>query len=933
MSPTHDAASNQLRAENEELRRRLDEAEDALRAIREGDVDAIIVSGTKGDRVFSLAETQNLHRLMVETMNEAGMATSLDGTILYCNHRACALLQRSTSELVGRHISEIVAMQHLERVSLMLDNATRGTTNDRLMFLAADESPVPMQVWASRAETTDGPMISLVGTDLSMFEADKALLSHLEEQQRALQLREQELTDAHDRLSAELRAMSSLQRIAVRFVRGEDAASISADALEAAIMVSGAMSGDVQFRDEGTGHNYIAAQWGYEPWRAEFWNEHLESASGAFDSEQMMIEDIEADSSFADDEAARHAHRRAGVRALLAVPMVGRAGRTMGMLTLHFAAPGKLDARTMHWIDLIARETGDFVDRAETETDLRGRREELETLFKESPAAIMIAHDVACTQITRNPEALRVFGASGGRDDPDRRLLHRAIATARPYREDEMEIRLPDGKTLIVTGGAAPLFDAAGSVRGAVAVFNNITAHMRTRKELSAALVRRDELVQALQEAQRILRESHLDLEEKVKQRTVLSEEQGLKLRAMADALTTAEQEERRRLAQVLHDDLQQMLVAIRLRLANLETMVAGTSLTPAVRSISEVVDNAITSSRSLTVELSPPVLRESVSNIVEWLGHWFETRHEIFVEVNVDPDVPEPSEEAKKFLFQAVRELILNIRKHAGVDKAHVHIYPDGDMLGIEVRDGGKGFSPEQLKGGERGSFGLFNIRERVELMGGSFEISSALGDGTRCIIRLPAVAPVARTVEANTGKSSSSVAADGSGPIRVLVVDDHNIFRRGLISILENYPDIKVVGEASDGEQGVKQAGELMPDVVIMDLAMPRMNGIEATRVIKSRFMSVDVIALSFQESEHARESVLQAGAKAYFTKSGPLDHLLRAIREHAAGTAPPSAPAGNGESISPPARPREHRRASGALRHNVDESKRTSPRTRKA
>ncbi|HXS10168.1 MAG TPA: hybrid sensor histidine kinase/response regulator, partial [Candidatus Krumholzibacteria bacterium] len=81
MSPTQDAASKKLRAENEELRRRLEEAEEALRAIRDGDVDAIVVSGTRGDRVFSLAETENLYRLMVETMNEAGMATSLDGTI------------------------------------------------------------------------------------------------------------------------------------------------------------------------------------------------------------------------------------------------------------------------------------------------------------------------------------------------------------------------------------------------------------------------------------------------------------------------------------------------------------------------------------------------------------------------------------------------------------------------------------------------------------------------------------------------------------------------------------------------------------------------------------------------------------------------------------------------------------------------------------
>ena len=800
-----------LRAENDELRRRLEEAEDALRAIREGEVDAVIVSGTKGDRVFSLAGTENLHRIMVETMNEAGIATSPDGTILYCNHRACALLQRATSELMGQHLSEIVAPHHLDRISLLLDNAKRGTTHDRIMFLAPDESPVPMQLWASRAETLEGPMITLVGTDLSLLEADQALLAHLEEQQNALHAREQELTVAHHRLSSDLEAMSSLQRIASHFVRGEDPSRIAEDALDAAIRVSSAFSGDVQLVDPDTGEHYIAAHRAFEPWRVEFWEKELgtpaSACSAAWESgQQAVVEDVESSPLFAGTPQL-DAHRRAGVRSIVSTPMVSGDGRVMGVLTVHFQDAGAPDARTMQWVDLIARETGDIIDRAIT-------------------------------------------------------------------------------------------------------------------------VVRRDQLVHELEETQRLLRESHFALEEKVKERTLLSEERGEKLRAMADALTTAEQEERRRLAQVLHDDLQQMLVAIRLRLANLEGSVAGTALLPAVRSIGEIVDSAITSSRSLTVELSPPVLRESLADIIAWLANWFETRHGVRVEVRGDPGVAEPSDEAKKFLFQAVRELIVNIRKHAGVDCAQVRIFTAGDEVGIEVSDDGKGFDPEQVRSDGRASFGLFNIRERVELMGGSLEIKSAPGHGTVTVIRLPVAASGIRAVVA-----SDSVAAPTheNGPIRVLVVDDHTIFRRGLISILNNYPDIKVVGEASDGEHGVKQAGELMPDVVIMDLAMPRMNGIEATREIKSRFMSIDVIALSFQESEHARASVVQAGARAYFTKSGPLDQLLRAIRERREGNERIAVGDNDHTALVPPARPRERRSANAPLRKT--DHTHTSPRTRKA
>lgn len=816
MNPSHDAASKKLRAENQELRRRLEEAEDALRAIREGDVDAVIVSGSKGDRVFSLAESENLHRLMVETMNEAGIATSLDGTILYCNHRACALLQRSTSELMGHHLSEIVAVHHLDRVSLMLDNATRGTTNDRVMFLAADESPVPMQVWASRAETLEGPMISLVGTDLSLLEADQALFAHLEEQQKALQAREQELLVARDRLAADLDVMSSLQRIATRYVRGEEDSAIAAEALDAAIRVSGAISGDVQLLEHDTGKHVFAAHRGFEPWRVEFWQAHLDSAESACSAvwqsgQQVIIEDVDRADVFARADTLA-AHQRAGVRSVVSTPVFSQDGRVTGVLTVHFSTTGTPETRALRWIDLIARETGDIIDRSNAERQ-------------------------------------------------------------------------------------------------------------------------RDMLVRELEETQKRLQESHLDLEEKVKERTMLSEERLEKLRAMADALTSAEQDERRRLAQTLHDDLQQMLVAIRLRLSSLETLVAGTDFSPAVRGINDIVDNAITSARSLTVELSPPILREPLTAIIEWLGRWFESRHGVVVQVSGENGVRDPSEEAKKFIFQAVRELILNVRKHSGTNQARVHISASDDHVCIEVRDDGRGFDTGQLRGSDRASFGLFSIRERVELMGGSLEIESRPGGGTVCMIRVPAFIGAGRTLAAG----DVTVAAENGGrgaPIRVLVVDDHTIFRRGLISILESYPDIKVVGEASDGEEGIARANDLMPDVVIMDLAMPRMNGIEATRIIKSRLMSVDVIALSFQESEHARASVLQAGAKAYFTKSGPLDSLLGAIREHKPASSHALSPQpGNGGPIMP-VRPREARRASPHIHDSGDEPKpRSVPRTRKA
>jgi DNA-binding NarL/FixJ family response regulator len=322
---------------------------------------------------------------------------------------------------------------------------------------------------------------------------------------------------------------------------------------------------------------------------------------------------------------------------------------------------------------------------------------------------------------------------------------------------------------------------------------------------------------------------------------------------------------------------------------------VVGTSLTPTVIAINDIVDNAITASRSLTTELSPPILRESLPRMMDWLVQWMESRHGLFVDVSSEPDLNEPSDEARKFLFQAVRELLMNVRKHAGTDRARVRIFAHADNLCIEVSDDGTGFDTAHTADGDHHAFGLFSIRERVEMLGGTLQIQSLPGRGSTCIIRVPVVPAHVEAARAAVAQESTGARDPAmSGKVRILVVDDHTIFRRGLISILETYPDLKVVGEASDGEEGVRRATELMPDVIIMDLAMPRMNGIEATRIIKSRFMSVDVLALSFQESDHARSSVLDAGASAYFTKSGPLDALLRAIRAHGNGNTDAPAPA---------------------------------------
>ena len=127
---------------------------------------------------------------------------------------------------------------------------------------------------------------------------------------------------------------------------------------------------------------------------------------------------------------------------------------------------------------------------------------------------------------------------------------------------------------------------------------------------------------------------------------------------------------------------------------------------------------------------------------------------------------------------------------------------------------------------------------------------------------------------------------------PIRVLIVDDHAMVRKGLLAILKNNPELELVGEARDGREAIECCGQLKPDVILMDLVMPELGGVAATRAIHQRWPNIRVIALtSFQEKELVQDA-LQAGAIGYLLKNVSGDELAEAIRQ-AHGGRPTLAP----------------------------------------
>jgi len=120
----------------------------------------------------------------------------------------------------------------------------------------------------------------------------------------------------------------------------------------------------------------------------------------------------------------------------------------------------------------------------------------------------------------------------------------------------------------------------------------------------------------------------------------------------------------------------------------------------------------------------------------------------------------------------------------------------------------------------------------------------------------------------------------------IRILLVDDHGVIREGLRSLLEKQPDIEVVGEAEDGRKAVELVRELLPEIVIMDITMPNLNGVDATRQIKGSFPQVSIIALSIHANRRFVANMLKAGASAYILKECLFDELIQSIRDVQAG-----------------------------------------------
>jgi PAS domain S-box-containing protein len=383
--------------------------------------------------------------------------------------------------------------------------------------------------------------------------------------------------------------------------------------------------------------------------------------------------------------------------------------------------------------------------------------------------------------------------------------------------------------------------------------------------------------------AEENLRRLNEALEQKVAERTQVAKDRAKKLQTLVGELTLAEQKERQRIGKILHDNLQQLLVGARI---NSEILCRSVEKKheKIAKTAFDLISQSIQTSRSLTAELYPAVLQQGLSASLQWTVRWMNENHGLTIDLQKDPDIEPKQEEVTAFLYQSTRELLLNVIKHSGVKSARLKMACDEEkkQLWITVSDNGAGFDPGAFLKNEGTGFGLFSIQERLQLMGGRIQIETSPGKGATLSLIVPLETQEEKKDEVTAEiKTEDKTPKTGKDKISILVVDDHPVVRQGILALLSHHPDIEMVGEADDGYQAVEKARQLNPDVILMDINMPGMDGIHATRIIRSELPCVRIIGLSMHDRQDQADQMIQAGASDYCSKDGSTDELLSAIR----------------------------------------------------
>jgi len=367
-------------------------------------------------------------------------------------------------------------------------------------------------------------------------------------------------------------------------------------------------------------------------------------------------------------------------------------------------------------------------------------------------------------------------------------------------------------------------------------------------------------------------------------------------LRALSGRILQVHDQERRKLARDLHDTTGQelaLLVMSLRRLADIGDQLGSDERKALLDDAADLARKVNDEIRSLAYLLHPPLLDElGLAAALNWYIEGFSKRSDIEVKLVVPDDSPRFPEDIENALFHVVQEGLTNILRHSGSRKAEIVVRASAQQVELTVKDEGKGLSALDLKrlapsaGSKVMGVGIAGLRERLRQVSGTLDISSqhrgAILKATIPIAKLDArpslstPSPESRSEPPETPVAASDVA----NRKRILIVDDHDVIRRGVRALLENETDLEICGEAADGNEAVQKTAELHPDLIILDLNMPVFGGVYAANQLRHMATSAKILAFSMHFPTGMESLLRSAGCKGFVSKAHADRDLLRGI-----------------------------------------------------
>jgi two-component system NarL family sensor kinase len=359
-------------------------------------------------------------------------------------------------------------------------------------------------------------------------------------------------------------------------------------------------------------------------------------------------------------------------------------------------------------------------------------------------------------------------------------------------------------------------------------------------------------------------------------------------LQSLSAKILQLRDNERRRIARDLHDVTGQELAVVLMTLGSVSTHLNGdANVRERLKEATDILRKVENEIRTLSYLLHPPLLDESgLSAALQWYVQGLEKRAGLHVHAEFNFKLPRLTRDREIALFRVIQESLTNVIRHAEATEVWVRAIVREQGLELTVEDNGRGISPEQISLAGRGlseGVGIAGMDQRLRQLGGRLRVTPT-GHGTR----VTASAPIG---EGNEEETASKVEAKRAAPAkavsssnrkRILIADDHEVTRRGICALLAEEKDFEICGEASNGLDAVTKAFGLQPDLIILDLIMPKAGGLNVANQLRRGGLKSGILVFTTHSFPGIEKTLQAAGCDGYVLKQDASEELVQAARE---------------------------------------------------